>query len=300
MSRPVANLVLLLAGAIWGMGFIAQSTAMDSVGPFLFIGLRFLVACVFIAPFAWFEARKASAPVRKSDLYGFVLIGLALLLGMGLQQFGLLLTTVTNSGFLTGLYVVMVPILSLVLLRQVPHPVVWPAVVLAFSGIWLLSGGDLVALNTGDFLTIACALAWSAQVILIGRYASGSGRPIALSLVQFAICAILGLFFATALEDIVLTDIMAAVPEILFAGIFGSGVAFTLQVVGQRYTTASQAAIFLSTEALFAAVFAAILLGERIPPIGYLGGVLIFLAILIVEIGPAILRRNRRSMAKDF
>ena len=117
---------------------------------------------------------------------------------------------------------------------------------------------------------------------------------------QFAICAILGLFFAIALEDIVLTDIMAAVPEILFAGIFGSGVAFTLQVVGQRYTTASQAAIFLSTEALFAAVFAAILLGERIPPIGYLGGVLIFSAILIVEIGPAILRRNRRSMAKDF
>ncbi|TDH34348.1 DMT family transporter [Pseudohoeflea suaedae] len=300
MSRPVANLVLLLAGAIWGMGFIAQSTAMDAIGPILFIGLRFLVACIFIAPFAWFEARRAAEPIRKSDLRGFVFIGLALFFGMVLQQFGLLLTTVTNSGFLTGLYVVMVPILSLLLLRQAPHPIVWPAVVLAFTGIWLLSGGDLVALNTGDFLTIACALAWSAQVILVGRFASSSGRPIALSLVQFAICAALGLVCAIALEDIVLADIMAALPEILFAGIFASGVAFTLQVVGQRYTTAPQAAIFLSTEALFAAVFAAILLAERIPPIGYLGGVFIFSAILIVEAGPAILRRNRSSMAKDI
>ena len=300
MSRPVANLVLLLAGAIWGMGFIAQATAMDAIGPILFIGLRFLVACIFIAPFAWFEARKAAEPIRKSDMIGFVLIGLALFLGMGLQQFGLTLTTVTNSGFLTGLYVVMVPILSLVLLRQVPHPVVWPAVALAFGGTWLLSGGDLVALNTGDFLTIACAFAWSAQVLMIGRYVSSSGRPIALSLVQFAICAVLGILIAIPLEDIVLTDIVAALPEILFSGIFASGVAFTLQVVGQRYTTAPQAAIFLSTEALFAAVFAAILLAERIPPIGYLGGVLIFSAILLVEIGPAILRRNRHSMAKGF
>lgn len=300
MSRPVANLVLLLAGAIWGMGFIAQSTAMDSIGPLAFIGLRFLVAAVFIAPFALYEARRAAVPVRKEDLRGFNLIGLALFAGMALQQYGLTITSVTNAGFLTGLYVVIVPILSFLILRIAPHPVVWPAVALSFIGIWLLAGGNVVSLNSGDLLTIACAFAWSIQVLLVGRYSAGSGRPIALSFVQFAVCAALGLAAAVAVEEIVVSDIVAALPEILFAGVFASGVAFTLQVVGQRYTTAPQAAIFLSTEALFAAIFGAILLGERIPPLGYLGGILIFAAILLVEIGPAVLRRGRHAEIKEF
>jgi drug/metabolite transporter (DMT)-like permease len=300
MSRPVANLVLLLAGAIWGMGFIAQSTAMDSIGPLAFIGLRFLVAAVFIAPFALYEARRAAVPVRKEDLHGFNLIGLALFAGMALQQYGLTITSVTNAGFLTGLYVVIVPILSFLILRIAPHPVVWPAVALSFIGIWLLAGGNVVSLNSGDLLTIACAFAWSIQVLLVGRYSAGSGRPIALSFVQFAVCAALGLAAAVAVEEIVVSDIVAALPEILFAGVFASGVAFTLQVVGQRYTTAPQAAIFLSTEALFAAIFGAILLGERIPPLGYLGGILIFAAILLVEIGPAVLRRGRHAEIKEF
>ncbi len=300
MSRPVANLVLLLAGAIWGMGFIAQSTAMDALGPLTFIGLRFLVATAFIAPFAWFEARRAETQVGKGDLLGFVWIGLALFGGMALQQYGLTITSVTNAGFLTGLYVVIVPILSFLVLRIAPNPIVWPAVALSFIGIWLLAGGDMIALNAGDLLTIACAFLWAVQVLLVGRYSSGSGRPIALSLVQFAVCSALGLLAAVVVEDIRLADILAALPEILFAGVFASGVAFTLQVVGQRYTTAPQAAIFLSTEALFAAIFGAVLLGERILPIGYLGGILIFLAILLVEVGPVLLQRARRTQIKEF
>lgn len=299
MSRPVANLVLLLAGAIWGMGFIAQSTAMDALGPLTFIGLRFLVATAFIAPFAWFEARRAETQVGKGDLLGFVWIGLALFGGMALQQYGLTITSVTNAGFLTGLYVVIVPILSFLVLRIAPNPIVWPAVALSFIGIWLLAGGDMIALNAGDLLTIACAFLWAVQVLLVGRYSSGSGRPIALSLVQFAVCSALGLLAAVVVEDIRLADILAALPEILFAGVFASGVAFTLQVVGQRYTTAPQAAIFLSTEALFAAIFGAVLLGERILPIGYLGGILIFLAILLVEVGPVLLQRARRTQIKE-
>ncbi|MAY63703.1 MAG: EamA family transporter [Rhizobiales bacterium] len=299
MSRAAANLVLLLAGAIWGMGFVAQSTAMEAVGPLIFIGLRFLVAAVFIAPFAWFEARKAPAPLKAGDMTGFVVIGLALFASIVLQQYGLTITSVTNSGFLTGLYVVMVPILSFLVLRISPHPLVWPAVVMAFSGIWLLAGGDLIALNAGDMLTIACALGWSIQVLLIGRYSAQSGRPIALSLVQFAICAALGLSSALVFEDIAVASITAALPEILFAGIFASGIAFTLQVVGQRYTTAPQAAIFLSTEAIFAAIFGAILLGERIPPVGYLGGAMIFAAILLVEVGPIYLRRRSAGQIKE-
>lgn len=286
MPRYFANLLLLLAGATWGAGFVAQSTAMDNIGPFLFIGMRFLVATILLAPFAWLESRKAVMPVSTAHLRGFALTGLVLFLGMGLQQVGLLFTTVTNSGFLTGLYVVFVPFITLLALGQRPHPVIWPAVLMTFVGIWMLAGGSLVSLNDGDFLTIACAVMWALQVILVGRYVGPSGRPLTLSFVQFALTSALGLGVGFAVEVIDTAAIIATLPEILFAGVFATGLAFTLQVIGQRYTTAPQAAIFLSTESLFAALFGAIILGEQIPALGYAGGLLIFLAILLAEIGP--------------
>lgn len=286
MPRYLANLLLLLAGATWGAGFVAQSTAMDNIGPFLFIGMRFLVATILLAPFAWIESRKAAMPVSAAHLRGFALTGLVLFLGMGLQQVGLLFTTVTNSGFLTGLYVVFVPFITLLVLGHRPHPVIWPAVLMTFVGIWMLAGGSLVALNNGDFLTIACAVMWALQVILVGRYVGPSGRPLTLSFVQFALTSMLGLATGLMIETFDIAAIVATLPEILFAGVFATGLAFTLQVIGQRYTTAPQAAIFLSTESLFAALFGAMILGEQIPALGYAGGLLIFLAILLAELGP--------------
>ncbi|MEQ8482299.1 MAG: DMT family transporter [Hoeflea sp.] len=286
MPRTIANLLLLLAGAIWGMGFVAQSTAMENIGPFLFIGLRFLVAALVLAPFALRESRRADTPVSGQHMRGFLLIGLALFSAMALQQVGLTITTVTNSGFLTGLYVVFVPFISLLALGQRPHPVIWPAVIMTFAGISMLAGGSLSALNHGDLLTIGCAAMYAVQVILVGRHVGPSRRPLTLSFLQFALAAALGLAIGLAREPFIVGQIVAALPEILFAGVLATGLAFTLQVIGQRYTTAPQAAIFLSTESLFAALFGALFLGERIPPIGYAGGVLIFLAILLAEIGP--------------
>ncbi|MCC0036626.1 MAG: DMT family transporter [Hoeflea sp.] len=286
MPRHLANLLLLSAGAIWGAGFVAQSTAMDNIGPFLFIGLRFLVAAVVLAPFAWMEARKADRPVSPVHLRGFALIGLALFLGMALQQVGLTITTVTNSGFLTGLYVVFVPFIALLALRQPPHPVIWPAVMMTFAGIWMLAGGSLADLNKGDLLTIGCAAMWALQVILVGRFVGPSGRPLTLSFTQFSLAGVLGLGVGLTIESFVLDAVIATLPEILFAGVIATGLAFTLQVIGQRYTTAPQAAIFLSTESLFAALFGALILGEQIPVLGYAGGLLIFMAILLAELGP--------------
>tara|TARA_R110002020_G_scaffold16307_19_gene57711 strand:- start:2553 stop:3437 length:885 start_codon:yes stop_codon:yes gene_type:complete len=291
MPRHIANLLLLLAGAIWGAGFVAQSTAMESIGPFLFVGMRFLVAAIVLAPFAWRESRKASHPVAKAHLRGFVLIGLALFLAMALQQVGLTITNVTNSGFLTGLYVVFVPFITLLALGQKPHPVIWPAVLMTFAGIWMLAGGSLADLNGGDLLTIGCAFMYAVQVILVGRYVGPSGRPLTLSFVQFTLASVLGLGVGLARESFDLVSLTSALPEILYAGVMATGLAFTLQVIGQRYTTAPQAAIFLSTESLFAALFAAVLLGEQIPALGYAGGLLIFLAILLAEIGPMVRRQ---------
>ncbi|QRI65674.1 DMT family transporter [Shinella sp. PSBB067] len=293
MTRVQANLLLLLAGAIWGAGFIAQSTAMKSLGPVWFIGLRFAVATLVALPFALWEKARATSPLRRSDLAGFVLTGIALFAAAAFQQVGLLTTTVTNSGFLTGLYVVFTPILTVLVLRRRPHWIVWPAAFTASFGIFLLSGGTLAALTLGDMLTIFCAVLWSVQMICVGVFSGRSGRPLALSLVQFFVCAVVGCGAGLLFEPVSLAAISGALPEILYAGLFSSGVAFIFQNVAQRYTTAPQAAIFLSSEALFAALFGVLLLGETISPPGYAGCAIIFLAMLAVELVPELLRPRR-------
>lgn len=290
MTRVQANLLLLLAGAIWGASFIAQSTAMKTLGPIWFIGLRFAVATLVALPFALWEKSRANGPLKPNDIGGFILTGLALFAAAAFQQVGLLTTTVTNSGFLTGLYVVFTPILTVLLLRRRPHWVIWPAALLASFGIFLLSGGTFAALTLGDLLTIVCAVLWSVQMICVGVFSGRSGRPVALSLIQFSVCAVLGCAAGFLFEPISLAAIRGALPEILYAGFFSSGMAFIFQNVAQRYTTAPQAAIFLSSEALFAALFGVLLLGETISTAGYIGCAIIFVAMLAVELLPALLR----------
>lgn len=292
MTRTQANLVLLLAGAMWGMGFVAQSTAMQHVGPLLFIGLRFTAATLVMLPFALREAGKAQTALRPVDWRAFLTIGALLFTGMSAQQFGLLSTSVTNSGFLTGLYVVMVPIFGVLLFREWPHIVVWPSALVAFIGIWLLSGGHVSALTGGDWLTILCAAIWALQLIMIARHALHTGRPVTLAVTQFAVCAVAGMALGLATETFDLTAIRSAAPEILFSGIFAGGFAFTLQAIGQRYTSAAQAAIFLASESVFAGLFAALILGERLPPIGLVGCALIFAAIIAVEALPPLFGRR--------
>ena len=315
MKHWQANLMLLFAGAVWGMGFVAQATAMDSIGPFLFIALRFLVASLVVLPFAIREAGvqitsgnqedsvhtcSGRALLTVSHWLKFSLIGLCLFAGMATQQVGLLSTSVTNSGFLTGLYVVFTPILSVVLFRQLPHTVTWFAAGLSFLGVFFLSGGNLVHLTTGDYLTILSALFWGLQVVLIGRYVAQTDRPLALSLTQFVITGFLAFVVALIFEPIVWSAIREAWVEVLYAGMFASGLAFTLQVIGQRYTSAPKAAIMLSSEAPFAALFAYLWLGERLIPIGFLGCLFILMAMLLVELVPLWLgRRSTQTVRVD-
>lgn len=297
MTRIQANLVLLLAAAIWGGGFVAQSTAMDKIGPFWFVGLRFAIAAIAVLPFTWLEARKSQTPLVRRDWLSFVAVGVALFSGAITQQIGLLTTTVTNSSFLTGLYVVFVPLISVIALRQYPHWIIWPAAAMSLSGIFLMSGGQLENLTSGDLLSIVCAFFWGVQIILAGLFVMSTGRPLALSFTQFAVCALLCLLIAPWVESISFEVIWASGREILYVGLISSGLAFVLQVIGQRYTTAPQAAIILSSEALFGGFLGAMLLSEMLLPIGYLGCAIIFAAMLLVEIVPQMTRRKPKPAA---
>lgn len=297
MTRIQANLVLLLAAAIWGGGFVAQSTAMDTIGPFWFVGLRFAIAAIAVLPFAAMESRKMGSAPSRGEFKAFALVGVALFLGAITQQIGLLTTSVTNSSFLTALYVIFVPVIAVIIYRRNPHWVVWPGALMMLTGIFLLSGGAIASLTTGDMLSITCAVFWALQITLAGRFVMQSNRPLALSCTQFSICAALSMVFGAMVEPLSFTAISSSIGEILYVGLVSSGLAFVLQVVGQRYTTAPQAAIFLSSEALFGAFFAAIFLQETIQTAGYIGCAIIFVAILLVELVPELSRKRNNALS---
>lgn len=298
MTRTTANLLLLLAGAIWGMGFVAQQTAMDDIGPMLFIALRFLLAGCVVLPFALRELRARGKggylAAVAHNRNGFLMVGTAFFLGMAFQQVGLIGTSVTNAGFLTALYVVMVPLIMVSILRKRQPFIIWPASMLALCGIYLLSGGNLLSLNNGDLLIIVCALFWALHVILTGRIGQASDLPVTMATTQFFITAVFA-FIAFGISGLLgvgegipsPTQIAGALPEIIYAGTIAGGLGFTLQAVGQRYTSESAAAVLISTESLFAALFGALFLAERLAMPGYIGCGLIFAAILMVELMPA-------------
>lgn len=289
MNASRAHALLLLAALIWGMGFIAQSTAMADLGPITFTGLRFLAAAIALSPLAWLECRRMQlkpSKVENLPIRAMVITGTVLFAAQAFQQAGLVTTTVTNSGFLTGTYVLLVPLISLIVMRIVPHPAIWPCAFAVIAGIYLLSGGQLSSLSIGDGLTMICAIFWAIHVLLIGRLAETGNHPFTLAFTQFLVCGLLGTLIGLPLEQPGLADISVTMVEILFAGVISGGVAFTLQIMAQRHTTSSRAAIFLASEALFAALFGAVFLGERLSLMGLAGCGLIFAAIISIQLLP--------------
>lgn len=294
MSPRIANLLLLLAGMVWGMGFVAQETALEDMGPMLFTGLRFLLAGLVVLPFAIREQINAKTKLSLGSFKWLLPIGVIFFLALALQQVGLMTTNVTKAGFLTALYVLFVPLILFVILREKQVWIIWPAALLALTGIYMLSGGEISSLNGGDWLMVVGAVFWAVHVILMGKVVVKMGTPVTMATSQFLICGCLGVlgYFAAPLTGIPepvasLSMIREALPEILYAGIFAGALAFSLQAIAQQYTAASSAAILLSSESLFAALFGAILLGERLSIIGYLGCGLIFLAMVLVELKPS-------------
>ncbi len=305
MSRKTANLLLLLAGLVWGAGFVAQQTAMDDIGPMLFMALRFLLAVVVVLPFALVEHRRDKVSgFSWRDFPGSLLVGLFFFGTMAFQQVGIMTTTVTSAGFLTGLYVVFTPLIVLIFLRQHQHWIIWPCALTAMLGIYLLGDGGFSGLTRGDILIIIGAVIGAAHIVVLGQTVQRQGRPIQIAVTQFAVAGILALLghfiFATLAADIepaiALEPILNALPEILYVGIFSTGLAFTLMAIGQRYTKEADAAILLSSEALFAALFGAWLLGERLGNVGYIGCGLIFAAIIMVQVVPEWGKRESRVL----
>lgn len=300
MSRSLANGLMLLTALIWGTTFVAQQLGMSSVGPVTYTGLRFLIGTLVVSPLAWREYRQLKAQgvsFERSDQWAWVALGMLLFLGAQLQQVGIKLTTVSNAGFLTALYVPLVPILGWLIHRHRPHVLVWPATLGSFYGTFLLSGGRFDGFTEGDWWVIASTLFWAAHVLWVGRVAAHKGAPFIVAWAQFLVCGVVGTAMAFATESVSWEGVITGVPTLLYAGVLSVGVAFTLQVVAQRHTHAADAAIIFSSEILFAAMAGILYLGERLTAMQMVGGGLIFACIVAVQLAPMLDRSVQRADA---
>ncbi|MCC6148314.1 MAG: DMT family transporter [Anaerolineaceae bacterium] len=277
--RLKGNLILLLVAIIWGVAFVAQRVAAQTIGPFLFNGARFLLAAAVLLPFT----RPAQHKPKKSALPWMGAAGVLLFAASGLQQAGMRWTTAANAGFITTLYVVFVPLLLLIFWRQRLPWLNWAAAFLAITGVKLLSSPGQLHLSPGDGLELAGSVVWALHVILVSRAAERLDA-LQFSLGQYLVCGLLNLVAAFWLDWESISGLLIAGWAIVFGGIVSVGLGHTLQVVGQKYSPPTDAALILSSEAVFAALSGYLFLKEGLQPIQLAGCGLILAAILIAQL----------------
>jgi drug/metabolite transporter (DMT)-like permease len=292
MTRLRADLMLLLTAFIWGTAFIAQKDANHSMGPISFVGARFLLSALALIPLAIYEMRRETLPLTRKDWLQAIVVGLCLCTGSCLQQAGLVTTSATNGGFLTALYVVIVPFMVWGLNRVRPRALVLVACVVSIAGAWLLTDdGSARHWSFGDLLVVLADFAWALAITVIGDFLQRTHRPFFLSFTQYAITAVLALGLGLIFEPVSLPGIGTAMPAILYAGLLSGGLAFTLSVLAQKYTPPAEASLIMCLESVFAALAGAVMLSERLSLTAFAGCGLILLGVVLVEVGPLLMRR---------
>ena len=281
---------MLIAAFIWGTTFVAQTTGMDTIGPFAFNTARYLIGAIALLPLALIERRKLDLQVHlQTDInlrYQTLGLGVMMFGGIALQQTALLYTQVANAAFLTALYVPAVPIFLLIFLRQPVASRIWLALILSLCGSWLLSGTTDLLSQWGDFLVATGALFWAGHIILIGLVMTKLKTPFQFAFVQNVLCVLFGLIPTILIESPYLSDFLPVLPELFYAGLFSVGIAYTLQMIAQGYASTTLAAFILSLESVFAAISGWLLLNQNLSWLAISGCTLIFVAIIIADVLP--------------
>jgi len=282
-------MLLFLTSFIWGLGFVAQRVGMDFVGPFTFNSIRFALGGIVLVPLILLgkkpqvSCNSLQTIIRlKMKLLSGALAGLVLFAAASFQQMGLVYTTAGNAGFITGLYVVIVPILGL-MFRQHTNTGTWIGTFLAATGLYLLCVTEKLTVSLGDFLVLVSAFLWAVHVLIIG-WLSPKIESLKLACIQFAVCSVLSLIAAVGAEIITLQSIYHAAIPILYGGLLSVGIAYTLQVVAQQNTHPAHAAILLSFEAVFAAIGGWLILDETLTTRGILGCALMLSGMLLSQL----------------
>lgn len=285
------SLLLLLTAGIWGVAFVAQSVGMDYVGPFTFNFVRNIIGCLVLLPVIWFldrsKPQEKLSPAqqqadRKNLIIGGICCGILLCAASNFQQFGIQYTTVGKAGFITACYIVLVPILGL-FLKKPCSPFIWAAVVLAVIGLYLLCITESFSIGKGDFLVLICALLFSLHILVIDHF-SPLVDGVKMSCIQFLVCGILSAIPAFLTENPSISSMLNAWVPILYAGVLSCGVAYTLQIVGQKGMNPTVASLILSLESCISVLAGWIILGQKLSAKEFLGCIIMFAAIILAQL----------------
>lgn len=286
------NLILLFTALIWGTTFVAQVAGMDGVGPFTYAATRFGLGFLFLLGL-WRAYRSVRLAGKRAGTYqsgwkAGVGAGLFMFVGVSMQQVAMLYTTAGKTAFITALYIILVPIGAVALGKKL-HIENWIGALLAITGLYFLSIQGEASIGFGDAIVLVSSLFWTMQILFIDRFAA-LVDPIELSAAQIGTCFLLSTIGALAFETIDIGNVMAAWFPICYGGIMSAGVAYTLQIIGQRYAEPGQAAILMSFEALFGAVSSWLILGEVMTPVQVMGCALMLTGTIVAQIRPLLPR----------
>ncbi len=282
------SFLLLLTAFIWGTSFVAQSVGTDYVQPFTFNGIRSLIGSLVLLPCIAFLDRKTSSPPKspknsKDLILGGTLCGILLFAAANFQQFGIQYTTVGKTGFITACYIVIIPIFGLFLKKKCT-PFIWLSVLLALVGLYFLCiTTDSLSINFGDFLVFICAILFSFHILVIDHF-SPLTNGIKLSCIQFFVCGTLSIICMFLFEQPDISLILSAWAPLMYAGVLSCGVAYTLQIVGQKDMNPTVAALILSLESCISVLAGWILLGEALSHREIWGCILMFTAIILAQL----------------
>lgn len=288
---PLKNsLLLLLTATIWGVAFVAQSVGMDYVGGFTFNMARSLIGSAVLLPVIWFMGRNSSKKAeeaqgfgsRKDLLWGGLACGILMCLASNFQQFGIKYTTVGKAGFITACYIVLVPILGLFLKKKC-SPFIWLAVAMSVAGLYLLCITDGFSIGKGDILVLICAVLFSFHILVIDYY-SPKVDGVKLSCIQFLVCGILSGIPALIFEKPEMCAVLTAWQPILYAGVMSCGVAYTLQIIGQKNMNPTVASLILSLESCISVLAGWVILGQQLSAREIAGCVIMFAAIILAQL----------------
>lgn len=294
-NKLAGNFFLLMTALVWGLAFVAQRVGMDYVGPLTFTALKFWLGAAVLLPVLYFMDKKSiswksaspgddedNAVKNKTLIKAGVICGTILFVASILQQYGLVFTTAGKTGFITALYIILVPIFGLAL-KHKPGIMSWIGVVLGTIGLYYLTITETFTIARGDFVVLIGAFFWAGHVLFIDHF-NPYVDPIKLSITQFVVCAFLATIGMFLFETPSLQAIISGVVPLLYAGILSCGGGFTFQILGQRHTSPTVASLILSLEAVFGAVFGFLLLHEIMSPRELAGCMLLFSAVIISQL----------------
>ncbi len=297
-TKPIGIIFLLITAIIWGSSFVAQSIGMQSIDAFTFTGIRTTLGVLFLLPFTLIINKGFDH--SKNTLKAGLILGVVFSFAQNFQQFAFYYSTSGKIAFITAFYMFFVPLFSVIFLKRKIAALTWLSILIGLAGLFLLciNPAELTSVNLGDILALICAVFYAVQIMLIDKFLGEGVNGIQLSFMQFTVAAVLSLAAMFIFEQPNLADIKTAAPSLLYSGIMSCGIAYTLQIMGQKYSSPVVASLLMCLESVFAVIAAAIILHEGMSLREAIGCVIMFAAIILSQLSESLSAKKRNQASE--